>query len=690
MEKFGDMENKLSKYALPKGSSLRNGEYIIKEAVSKGSSSIVYKADQFSTLEEDNHKILNVIIKEYCPETYLSDVEAGNEGLMTRRTSANDFVFSDDAIEESYLERIKSFKEHTVGATVERSSMLEPVIGCFYENNTIYTVMEDKNADTLEERIRNGRITPQESIELIVCLLDAVEQLHESGLCHSDLKPSNILIHSKKSRYNSFDEITLIDFGGVRAFDEKLIEYTEHYSPTLEELSDMSGIEHDMYSIGVILYETVCGITDTRKSFSTCSYNDIRRDINKSIDKLGFRSRNNEYVDKIAETIFKLVFIPAQVDDLSEVYDLLYVKRKEMADDIEKKEASDKRHYLLFVAFFLLLLMTLYVGRNGIPITIPSSTASEITNDSSDIPVVEEAPVETPAAEESPVETPVVEEAPVEAPVAEESPVEVPVVDEVPVEAPMVEDETVETPVVEDGTVEIPVVEEETVNATAGEKKSTFKIIISELVGEIDENGGFNMNDFNSNDITYEFSSWKKIFIQTEGETRLKRLEIEYGNNVTYFEDEGDYFIVQLSDHLIISPSDDDKTIRINAIDIDGNVDTATIELVVFDEKTTLPVIALYQLYGDHRIAVDDTSEISLSELDSYSIVVTDREGLSEGGVFLDGEEVMGIIAMDNLEISVEPISLEPEVTLKLGMELVVIMNDNDGNTCALKTKIVK
>jgi serine/threonine protein kinase len=290
---------------------------------------------------------LDVIIKEYCPEEYLSEIEAGVEGKMTRRTSANEFVFSSDDDKIEFQKKLDNFNEHKIAVEIKSRSMLERVIDCFTENNTVYIVMEDKGADTLEERINNGRISPNECIEFILNLLNAVKQLHADGYCHGDLKPTNILLHSETTVDGTYDKIALIDFGAVRKFNDTLLEYTKHYSPTWDELEKMTGDKHDYYSIGVILYETICGISHTRIPLSNYSRKDIRDDINKSIHRKGFSSRNNEYVNWIAEAIYRLVAIPSRVTNLDEIRDLLIDNKSEIDKDIVKRRVIKKRHFFM-------------------------------------------------------------------------------------------------------------------------------------------------------------------------------------------------------------------------------------------------------------------------------------------------------------------------------------------------------
>jgi hypothetical protein len=89
-------------------------------------------------------------------------------------------------------------------------------------------------------------------------LVDAVHYLHQMGLLHCDLKPSNVLI-------NSAGRVTLLDFGLVQSWQgppgkerRELIGSLGYIAP-----ERFAGRPHtrasDWYSVGIILYETLAG-----------------------------------------------------------------------------------------------------------------------------------------------------------------------------------------------------------------------------------------------------------------------------------------------------------------------------------------------------------------------------------------------------------------------------------------------
>jgi len=89
-------------------------------------------------------------------------------------------------------------------------------------------------------------------------LATAIEALHEKGLVHCDLKPSNVLVTSEA-------RLVIVDFGDLKHVGEKSLEEktelvgTPNYmSPEQAGQLPVTGAS-DWYSVGVMLYEALTG-----------------------------------------------------------------------------------------------------------------------------------------------------------------------------------------------------------------------------------------------------------------------------------------------------------------------------------------------------------------------------------------------------------------------------------------------
>jgi len=134
----------------------------------------------------------------------------------------------------------------------------------------------DKNTLPVADRLRLFRLVCQ-----------AVQHAHQKGVIHRDLKPSNILI----TLHDGHPVPKVIDFGIAKAISQRLTEKTvyteqrqmigtpEYMSP---EQAEMSGIDidtrSDIYSLGVLLYELIIGVTPfDAKQLRAAGYGEIQR-----------------------------------------------------------------------------------------------------------------------------------------------------------------------------------------------------------------------------------------------------------------------------------------------------------------------------------------------------------------------------------------------------------------------------
>ena len=159
---------------------------------------------------------------------------------------------------------------------LERQSlavMSHPCIASVFDAGTTdagqpYFVMELVEGQPLTRYCDEHRLTLKERINVFQQVCQGVQHAHQKGVLHRDLKPANILVARKGDQHS----VKIIDFGLAQATDQHLTEnsmFTEHgqiigtpayMSP--EQASGVAGavdIRTDIYSLGVILYELLCG-----------------------------------------------------------------------------------------------------------------------------------------------------------------------------------------------------------------------------------------------------------------------------------------------------------------------------------------------------------------------------------------------------------------------------------------------
>ncbi|MFO0629227.1 MAG: serine/threonine-protein kinase [Polyangiales bacterium] len=138
-------------------------------------------------------------------------------------------------------------------------------------------VMELLEGESLRDLLRRtGPMAPERAVHLAVQCLSALRSAHAAGIIHRDLKPENIFIQ----RVGADDLVKVLDFGVAKIAqgDEVPAEHhttqgtmvgTLRYMAPEQIAGEAPDHRVDIYAIGVLLYETLTGVTpfDTRDRF---------------------------------------------------------------------------------------------------------------------------------------------------------------------------------------------------------------------------------------------------------------------------------------------------------------------------------------------------------------------------------------------------------------------------------------
>lgn len=133
----------------------------------------------------------------------------------------------------------------------------------FEDNGTSYMVMEYLDCQTLTGyMLSNNRTFDEDEVKYIALqMLDALSEMHKSGVIHRDIAPDNIFI-------NADGLVKIIDFGSARlAVDdtvEQLVLVKEGFSPieqyeTIDLKKDNQKGWTDIYALGATLYYCLTG-----------------------------------------------------------------------------------------------------------------------------------------------------------------------------------------------------------------------------------------------------------------------------------------------------------------------------------------------------------------------------------------------------------------------------------------------
>ena len=109
---------------------------------------------------------------------------------------------------------------------------------------------------------KRGALDPMHAFRVAIDVAEALEHAHENAIVHRDVKPENIFLHRNA---NGGTTTKLLDFGIVRLLDRKASHTHGKFIGTLryaspEQISGREiGPQTDIYSLGAVLYEMLCG-----------------------------------------------------------------------------------------------------------------------------------------------------------------------------------------------------------------------------------------------------------------------------------------------------------------------------------------------------------------------------------------------------------------------------------------------
>lgn len=140
------------------------------------------------------------------------------------------------------------------------------VYDCFECNNTTYMVMEYLEGMSLKDYLKKeGRMTQEQAIPVILQLATAMDIVHKSGLLHRDIAPDNIYVLNPDEPEAL--RVKLLDFGAAHfasnTYSKSIsVMLKQGYAPEEQYRSHGDqGTWTDVYALAATLYKMLTGVT---------------------------------------------------------------------------------------------------------------------------------------------------------------------------------------------------------------------------------------------------------------------------------------------------------------------------------------------------------------------------------------------------------------------------------------------
>jgi serine/threonine protein kinase len=155
---------------------------------------------------------------------------------------------------EVFLERFR--RESRLAASLDHANLI-PIYATGEVDGLAFISMRHVEGPDLARILLEERLAPERAIEIAAQVATALDAVHQPGLVHGDVKPSNVLVDASGRVY-------LADLGLTRCLQaagrmEATLQGTVDYlAPEQIEGAD---VDHraDQYSLGCVLYECLVG-----------------------------------------------------------------------------------------------------------------------------------------------------------------------------------------------------------------------------------------------------------------------------------------------------------------------------------------------------------------------------------------------------------------------------------------------
>lgn len=167
----------------------------------------------------------------------------------------------DERMRDTVYERMQ--REARAAARIDHPAVVT-VHDVVMEDGKPWIVMELVRGRSLGDQLTEGTLDPREVARIGVAVLGALTAAHEAGILHRDVKPDNVLL-------GRYDRVVLTDFGIAQIEGEQGLTETgafvgspEYIAPE-RVLGQRPGPESDLWSLGVVMYAAVEGMSPYRR-----------------------------------------------------------------------------------------------------------------------------------------------------------------------------------------------------------------------------------------------------------------------------------------------------------------------------------------------------------------------------------------------------------------------------------------
>jgi eukaryotic-like serine/threonine-protein kinase len=204
--------------------------------------------------------------------------QLGSGGFGTVWRAHDELLHREVAVKRVWLgpdgDSERATREALAAARLSHPAIVALHEACAHEG-AFYLISELVDGETLAALIAADALEDEEVLEIGLALASALDHAHARGVIHRDIKPQNVLVpHPPEDRPGTPQTLLaaakLTDFGGASLVGEDALTRTGDVLGTLAYMAPEQsegrevGVQADLYSLALVLYEALCGVNPVR------------------------------------------------------------------------------------------------------------------------------------------------------------------------------------------------------------------------------------------------------------------------------------------------------------------------------------------------------------------------------------------------------------------------------------------
>ncbi len=160
------------------------------------------------------------------------------------------------------------FNEARAAAAIQHPGIVDVYDMGYADDGRAFLVMEKLRGESLAERLAKTRVSVARAVSYVRQLAGALGAAHERGIVHRDLKPDNLFVVPDPDVVGG-ERIKVLDFGIAKLAEERsgslvtaagaVFGTPAYMAPEQCTSTATVDLRADLYAVGCILYELLCG-----------------------------------------------------------------------------------------------------------------------------------------------------------------------------------------------------------------------------------------------------------------------------------------------------------------------------------------------------------------------------------------------------------------------------------------------